>query len=63
MIAVLALSFIILTACQSPSSSSGAKDGAKGNEAVKVVCENGVMLESPRTESHPSKASRMQNLL
>ena len=44
MIAVLALSFIILTACQSPSSSSGAKDGAKGNEAVKVVCENGVML-------------------
>ena len=44
MIAMLALCLIILTACKSPSSSNGAKDSAKGNEAVKVVCENGIML-------------------
>ena len=44
MIAVLALCLIALSACQSPASSNGAKDGAKSNEAVKVVCENGVML-------------------
>lgn len=43
-IAALALCLLILPGCKGPSSSNGAKNAAKGNEAVKVVCENGVIL-------------------
>ena len=43
-IAVLALCLFSLATCKSPSSLTGTEDGAKGNEAVRVVCENGIML-------------------
>lgn len=44
MTAVLALCLLILSACTNSSPSTETEDAAKGNEAVKVVCENGIML-------------------
>lgn len=63
MTAVLALCLLILSACTNSSPSTETEDAAKGNEAVKVVCENGIMLGNSTDESHPSKESRLQNLL